>query len=89
MLEGRKERAGEKRERETEENKKTAWRKEAKELGSPGQDDSSKERRRGSSSGLGETFAVFARGTTEAQQASTHQLETAFADNNEDPQRVA
>lgn len=24
-----------------------------------------------------------------AQQASTHQLETAFADNNEDPQRVA
>lgn len=46
MLEGRKERAGKKRERETEENKKTAWRKEAKELGSPGQDDSSKERRR-------------------------------------------
>ena len=56
MVEGRKEREGKKRGRETEENKKTEWRKDAKELGSLGQDDSSKERRRSSSSGLGENF---------------------------------
>ena len=53
MLEGRKEREGKKRGRETEENKKTEWRKDAKELGSLGQDDSSKERRRSSSRSVG------------------------------------
>lgn len=53
MLEGRKEREVKKRERErkTEENKKTEWRNDARELGWLGQDDPSEERR-SSSSGL-------------------------------------
>lgn len=90
MLEGRKEREVKKRERErkTEENKKTEWRKDAKEVGWLGQDDPSEERR-SSSSGRGETLMSLPVAQNEAWEICTHQLETAFADNNEDPERVA